>query len=160
MGDVVNGARKFASILCGWLGAAALLAMMMITVVDVGLRAFANIPIRGTLEIVELLLAYSFFLVIPAVLLRDENIVVDILDRTVGPGGVAILRRSAAVITACTFAVMAWQGWIAAKDTLAFGDVSSDLAIPIIYYWVPVLIGFIGAVGAAIWIAVAGSETS
>ena len=46
-------------------------------------------------------------------------------------------------------AVMAWQGWIAARDTLVFSDVTSDLALPRIWYWIPVLFGMIGACLAA-----------
>ena len=41
---------------CGWLAAVSLAVMMLITVADVVLRAAVNKPIRGTLEIVELLL--------------------------------------------------------------------------------------------------------
>ncbi len=48
--------RSLAARLCGGLAAAALAGMMMLTVTDVLLRSFFNIPIRGTLELVELLL--------------------------------------------------------------------------------------------------------
>jgi TRAP-type C4-dicarboxylate transport system permease small subunit len=122
----------------------ALAAMMLVTVADVVLRAAANLPIRGTLEIVELLLACTFFLALPASFLRDEHIVVDIVDAW-APRRVALLRRIAGVLGVVLLALMAWQGWIAARDTLAFNDVTSDLALPRIWYWVPVLAGMIGA---------------
>ena len=118
--------------------------MMLVTVVDVLLRAVASKPIRGTLEIVELLLACTFFLALPASFLRDEHIVVDIVDAWL-PRRVALLRRIAGVFGVVLMALMAWQGWIAARDTLAFNDVTSDLALPRIWYWVPVLAGMIGA---------------
>ena len=36
---------------------------------------------------------------------------------------------------------MAWQGWKAAAETLVFNDVTSDLSIHGICYWMPVLVG-------------------
>ena len=133
---------------CGWLAAAALAAMMLLTVGDVLLRAFFNRPVRGTLEIVELLLACTFFLALPASFLRDEHIVVDIID-AYARRWVPLLRRLAGMLGVLLMAVMAWQGWIAAKDTLAFNDVTSDLALPRIWYWIPVLAGMIGGCLAA-----------
>lgn len=141
--------RAIAASACGWLAAVALTAMMLVTVADVVLRAAFNKPIRGTLEIVELLLACSFFLALPATFLRDEHIVVDMIDAA-APRRVPLLRRIAAVVGVVVMAVMAWQGWIAAKDALAFNDVTSDLAIPRIWYWIPVLAGMIGGSIAAV----------
>jgi len=138
---------------CGWLAAISLAAMMMITVADVVLRAALNKPIRGTFEIVELLLACSFFLALPATFLRDEHIVVDMID-AMAPRSVPLLRRISALLGVLLMAVMAWQGWIAAQDSLVFHDVTADLAIPRIWYWIPVLAGMIGgciAAAALLW---------
>jgi TRAP-type C4-dicarboxylate transport system permease small subunit len=140
--------RTAAAGVCGWLAAVSLAAMMLVTVADVVLRAAINKPIRGTLEIVELLLACSFFLALPATFLRDEHIVVDMIDG-MAPRRVPLLRRIAALLGVVLMAVMAWQGWIAAKDALAFHDVTSDLALPRIWYWIPVLAGMIGGCIAA-----------
>ena len=140
--------RNTAAAVCGWLAGFALAAMMLVTVADVVLRAAANLPIRGTFEIVELLLACTFFLALPASFLRDEHIVVDIVDGW-APRRVALLRRIAGVLGVVLMGLMAWQGWIAARDMLAFNDVTSDLALPRIWYWVPVLAGMIGGAVAA-----------
>ena len=140
--------RAFVAKLCGLTAAAFVAAMMLLTVADVVLRALANQPIPGALEIVELLLACSFFLALPATFLRDEHIVVDIID-DVAPRRVPLLKRIAAALAVLALGMMAWQGWIAAKDALAFGDVTSYLSIPRIAYWIPVLAGLIGAAAAA-----------
>lgn len=140
--------RNAAASVCGWLAAVSLAAMMLITVADVVLRASFNRPIRGTLEIVELLLACSFFLALPATFLRDEHIVVDMIDG-VAPASVPLLKCIAAALGVVLMAVMAWQGWIAANDTLVFHDVTADLALPRIWYWIPVLAGMIGGCLAA-----------
>ena len=149
--------RVAAARVCGWLAAASLAAMMLVTVADVVLRAAINRPIRGTLEIVELLLACSFFLALPATFLRDEHIVVDMIDG-MAPRRVPLLKRIAALLGAVLMAVMAWQGWISAKDTLAFHDVTADLAIPRIWYWIPVLVGMVGGCIAAAVMVFAGKS--
>src|SRR5689334_10695293 len=119
---------------CGWAAALCLVAMMLLTVVDVVLRATANAPIRGVYELVELLLTGTFFLALPAVFLRDDHIVVNAIDDWL-PRAVPGLKRIAAVLAAGFLVVMAWQGWIAAGDTLVFNDVTADLSIPRIWHW-------------------------
>jgi TRAP-type C4-dicarboxylate transport system permease small subunit len=138
--------------LCGWLAAVFLAAMMLLTVADVVLRAVSNKPIPGTLEIVELLLACTFFLALPASFLRDEHIVVDLID-SIAPRQVPLLRRIAGLLTVAVLAVMGWQSWLASRDTLAFGDVTSDLSLPKILYWIPVLVGIIGSAVVALVMA-------
>jgi TRAP-type C4-dicarboxylate transport system permease small subunit len=126
-----------------------LVAMMLLTVADVVLRAVSNLPIRGTFEIIELLLACSFFLALPAVFLRDEHLVVDVVD-PLAPRWVPCLRRIAEVIAIPVLALMAWEGLKAARETLVFNDVTSDLAIHRLWYWIPVLLGLIGSAIAAV----------
>lgn len=122
---------------------------MLLTVADVVLRAATNRPIRGTFELVELLLACTFFIALPAVFLRDENLVVDVID-PVAPRWVPRLKRFAELIAVPVLAFMAWEGWKAAAETLVFNDVTSDLAIHRLLYWIPVLFGLIGAAIAAL----------
>src|SRR5687768_4982850 len=127
--------------------------MMLLTVADVVLRAVANRPIRGMFELVELLLACTFFLALPAVFLRDEHLLVDIVDPLV-PRWVPWLRRIAEVVAIPVLALMAWEGFKAARETLVFNDVTSDLAIHRLWYWMPVLIGLIGGAIAAVWMLI------
>ena len=72
--------RERCSLVCGVMAAVFLTAMLLITVADVTLRAVANLPIRGGYELVELFLVATFFLALPCVFLRDENIVVNAMD--------------------------------------------------------------------------------
>jgi TRAP-type transport system small permease protein len=140
--------RDLLATLCCWLAAAALALMMLLVVGDVSLRAVINRPIRGSYEIVELLLTCVFFIALPAVFVRDQNIVVDLIDSRL-PRVVPMLRRIAGVVAVVVLAVMAWQGFKAAQDSAEFGDVTSDLDLPRVLYWIPVLFGIVGAAIAA-----------
>jgi TRAP-type C4-dicarboxylate transport system permease small subunit len=149
----MTGWRSLAIKLSGASAGLALAAMMLLTVADVVLRWTINRPIRGTFELVELLLACTFFLALPAAFLRDDHIVVDVVDY-VAPRRVPVLKRVAEAIAVVIVALMAWQGWRAARDTIVFNDVTSDLEIPRILYWVPVLVGLVGGGIAAAAMAV------
>ena len=140
----MKGWRGAVAAACGGLAGLFLAAMMLLTVADVVLRAAFNLPIRGMYELVELLLACTFFLALPAVFLRDEHILVDLVD-AFAPRAVSGLKRIAEVVAIVVIVVMAWEGWKAAKDTLVFNDVTSDLGISKFYYWVPVLAGLAGS---------------
>jgi TRAP-type C4-dicarboxylate transport system permease small subunit len=142
---------------CGAAAGVFLVGMMLLTVADVVLRAVVNRPIRGTFEIIELLLACTFFLALPAVFLRDEHLVVDVID-PLAPRWVPRLRRLAELIAIPVLALMAWEGWQAAQETLVFHDVTSDLAIHRLLYWIPVLFGLIGGALAAVVMILPKSE--
>lgn len=144
--------RARVSILCGWLAAICLAGMMLVTVADVVMRHLLGKPIRGVVDIVELLLTGAFFLALPAVFFREEHIVVDVLDHRM-PRAVVWLKRFAAGLAVVLLAVMAWQGYKVASDMAMFGDVTSDLSWPKVWYWIPVLAGIIGgAIAAAVMI--------
>lgn len=144
--------RERASTACGVIAAFFLAAMMLLTVADVVLRAAFNLPIRGVYELIELLLAWTFFLALPCVFLRDENIVVNSID-DMAPRIVPALKRAACVLAAIVLAVMAWQGFIAARDSVEFNDVTADLGLPRFWHWTAVLIGVVGSTIAALVMA-------
>lgn len=147
--------RDLVSTACGLMAAAFLAAMMLLTVADVTLRAAFNLPLRGVYELIELLLAATFFVALPAVFLRDENIVVKVAD-DLAPRSVPALKRIAAVLAVVVLAVMAWQGALAARDTIAFNDVTSDLGLSRGLHWIPLLVGVIGAAVAALAMGLRG----
>jgi TRAP-type transport system small permease protein len=137
---------------CGWVAGAFLAAMMLLTVADVTLRAALNTPIRGIYELIELLLACTFFFALPAVFLRDEHIIVDVIDN-LAPRCVPVLKRTGKALAVVLLGLMAWQGWLSADDSLAFHDVTADLGLPRILHWIALLWGVIGAAIAAFTMA-------
>ena len=119
--------------------------MVALTVADVLLRTFFGLPIRGMLELIELGLACTIFIALPAVFLRREHLVVDVIDHVANPGLVRWLDFLGKLVSLGVLAVMAWQMWPLAQTMVEFGDVTSDLSIPKLYYWIPVLLGVVAS---------------
>lgn len=117
--------------------------MMLLTVADVVLRALFHYPIQGMLELVELGLACTIFLALPAVFLREEHLVVDVVDHFVPAPIKRRLELLGALASLAVLAIMLWQMAPLARYMMRFGDVTSDLSIPRIWYWAPVLAGVV-----------------
>jgi TRAP-type C4-dicarboxylate transport system permease small subunit len=63
---------------------------------------------------------------------------------------VPTLKRASAAAAVVLLATIAWQSWLQARDAMSFGDVTSDLSLPKILYWAPLVFGIAaGAVAAA-----------
>lgn len=149
--------RHLMARVCGLLAAIFLAGMMLLTVADVSLRAAFNTPIRGVYELVELLLAATFFVALPAVFLRDDHIVVNLFDAAL-PRSVPLLKRINAALAAIVLGVIAWQGLLAAADSFAFNDVTADLGVPRYWHWTALLVGVVASAVAACAMAWRGSD--
>jgi TRAP-type C4-dicarboxylate transport system permease small subunit len=117
--------------------------MMLITVADVALRSFFNLPVRGQFELVELALAYSLFLALPAVFLRDAHLVVDAADHFVCARVRRVLDLLGAAASLAALGIMLWQMTPQALYIMQFGDMTFDLQIPKIWYAAPALAGIL-----------------
>lgn len=112
------------------LAAAALFAIMWLTLVDVGGRKLLSASVPGSLELTELLMVVVIFAGLPLVSLHGEHIVFDSLDRVLPPAwrraqGIAVDLLCAAALTG--LAVLLWQK---GGEIAAYGDTSAQLKIP------------------------------
>jgi len=121
----------------------ALLVLMLITVVDVIGRGLLHAPLPGATELTELTLAVLTFLVYPGVALRGSHIVVDLLDNVVGARGKSIQAALVAIAGGLTFSIVTWRLWLQGSRSIAEGDVTGTLGIPIGYLlcWMSVMSG-------------------
>ena len=133
----------------------ALLVMMMITTSDVILRKLVNQPILGATELVELALGVAVFFAAPGVFARGANIAVDMIDGWLPAWRTALTRLSAvlAVVVLCLFT---WHMWRPMLDVISFGDTSSDLQIPKIWFMAPAWFGILVSTLVAIYVLLAG----
>jgi len=113
----------------GALTAVALFAMMTLTCVDVIGRYVFNRPVPGGLEIIEILVAATVFGALPLVTLREEHVMVDLLDAVVPDWMLRIQNVAASVLSAIVSGVLAWQLFIRANRMLGYGDTTAVLKI-------------------------------
>jgi TRAP-type C4-dicarboxylate transport system permease small subunit len=140
----------FAARVFGTLAAIALAGFMLVTVADVLLRSLFATPIRGQFELVELGLAYSIFLALPALFLRDAHLVVDVADHFVSARTRVALDLLGAAASLAALAIMLWQMAPQALYMMRFGDMTFDLQIPKMWYAAPALAGILCSLVAAL----------
>jgi TRAP-type C4-dicarboxylate transport system permease small subunit len=116
------------------LGAAAallLLALMLLTTVDVVSRYLFNWPLRGAFEITELLLLTLIFAGLPLASRAGEHVTLDFIDRALAPRGRRLLRRLIDVMCGAIILGLAWRVWVKADKIAAYGDTTEVLRLPV-----------------------------
>lgn len=126
-----------------------LVAMMVVTVIDVVLRATLNLPVTGAYDLVQLFLVGTVFLSIPDVFMRDDNIVIDFIDHVFGPRLVGALKVIASGLAFAFLAFLCWRMFAPALDSMAFHEVSPDLSIPMAVHWALMILGIVITLPAA-----------
>jgi TRAP-type C4-dicarboxylate transport system permease small subunit len=124
----------------GLLGVAAsaiLLAMMLLTVVDVVARYVFSRPLRGAFEVTELMLLVLIFAGLPLVSFTDEHAVMDFVDRVLGPRALRGLTGLVHAVSAGFMVLFAWLTWRKADRIWAYQDSTDVLRIlygPFVYF--------------------------
>ncbi len=136
-----KGPVKWLALSLNIVAAIVLLALMLITCVDVVGRYIFNHPLTGSTELTEISLATVVFLVFPLISWRGEHVVVDILDSFVPP--LLDFIRTILFNLAASIALFFVGRFIIVlgNRSLSYGEVSEYLAIPT--GWV---INFIGVI--------------
>lgn len=119
-----------------------LLAMMLVTVADIALRAIDPMwRIFGVVELVQLFFDWMIFLGVPAVFLLATNLTVNLFDDRLGARGLRLARRVAGLVSVLFLLVLINEALIPAMDSMHYGDETQDLRIPLAVYWLPILLG-------------------
>jgi TRAP-type C4-dicarboxylate transport system permease small subunit len=113
------------------IAAASLFAMMAFTFADVVLRYLFARPVRGGLEVVELLMVAMIFSALPLVSRRDEHVTIDTVEQHLSDAVRAGLRRVMHAIAAAGIAGAAWLMYRKAATLGEFGDRTQLLGAPI-----------------------------
>lgn len=133
----------------------ALVAMMVVTAIDISMRNVLNELVPGSVEIISLMIVIVVFLALPETYLRNEHITVDAIDQLLAPRWAASLRAGGAFLTLILLATMVARMFPQAADTLVIGDLTTDLQISLFWFWLPILIGGCGSVLTMLVVAVA-----
>ena len=117
----------------GVVAAAVMFCLMGVTCVDVIGRYFFSMPVRGGFEITEILLATLIFVGLPLVTLRNEHVMVDLLDPVVPDWLFRLQHVGACLIAFVATAYLAWRLGIRASNMLASGETTAQLKLTIGY---------------------------
>jgi len=145
--DPGSARKRRADLFLGGAASAILLAMMLLTVVDVVARYVFNRPLRGAFEVTELMLVILIFAGLPLVSFADEHAVMDFVDRLLGPGARNLLRRAVQALSGAFMFLLAWLVWLKADRISEYRDATDVLRIaygPFVYF-MAVMIGVAGA---------------
>ena len=114
-----------------------LLAMMVLTTVDVVARYVFNRPLRGAFEVTELLLLVLIFAGLPLVSFTSEHAVMDFIDRALGRHALRGLVGTVELVSALLMFFLAWLVWVKADRIWAYRDATDVLRIvygPFVYF--------------------------
>jgi TRAP-type transport system small permease protein len=137
--------RRIEAIL-GIASSSILLAMMLLTFVDVVARYLFSRPVRGAFEVTELMLLVLIFAGLPLVTYADEHALMDFIDRLLGVRAQQWLERAVQATCAAVMLLLAWVVWLKADRIWAYRDATDVLRIvygPFVYF-MAVTIGLAG----------------
>lgn len=128
-------------------GGVALVAMMLMTCVDVTTRYFGH-PVFGAVEIVCFLGVIVLACAMPYTHLEKGHVGVEFLVRRLSPKSQALIDAVTGILSAVLFALVAWQMFLYAHTMEKTGEVSMSLQFPsyILVYSAAVAFGVLALV--------------
>ena len=115
----------------GAIAALDLLALMVLTCVDVLGRYFFNRPVYGGFELTEMMLAALIFAALPLVSLRNQHVTVDLFEALTPAGLLRIQHVTACLVGVLCTGYLAWRLWLRAGTMMAAGETTAQLKLEI-----------------------------
>lgn len=107
-----------------------LLAILVVSIIDVAGRYLLNKPLQGADDLIRFGMGLVVFAALPAVCRAGEHIVVDLLSSRMSAGGRALLERVFRIAAAVLLAFLAWRLYVLAAAALDSGERSPILLLP------------------------------
>jgi TRAP-type C4-dicarboxylate transport system permease small subunit len=125
----------------GGLGAFCALLAGLFTCLDIAIRNLGGQGILGTVDITQLMIVACAFLTIPYGFMTDSHVAVDIVTTRLPLRASALLRAFAALLGGVLMLAIGWFGIGQAHTVAMMGDKSQTIALPMIWFWYPLLGG-------------------
>ncbi|HMT92481.1 TRAP transporter small permease [uncultured Thiothrix sp.] len=126
-----KGLARWLALALNLIAGSALLAMMVITCIDVIGRYLFNKPLVGGVELIEVLLGVMIFMALPVISWRNEQVVVDILDPFIPPHVNFIRTILFNLLTAIALVVIGQRIWDLGARASSHGEVTEYLHLPV-----------------------------
>ncbi|MBL8697109.1 MAG: TRAP transporter small permease [Alphaproteobacteria bacterium] len=111
-------------------GGAMILAMMVVTTIDVVGRYFFSKPLWGGFETTEILMGLVIFAGMPLATARREHITIDLFDAYLGLRARCWQAAIGDIVCAGASAVLAWRMWLRGGQLLSVGETTLQLGVP------------------------------
>lgn len=129
----------------GTIGIAVLVAMMLLTVVDVFLRFTFNRPIVGSTEVTQFMMVSLAFLVLVLCTIRKAHVKVDLVAAHFPLRVQTVCDAVLYLFGSGMFSLIAWRTFLQARNALFRNQASDVLSIPVspFYFLVAVTCGMV-----------------
>ena len=160
MTTTIRALRRLIGIFAA-LGVAAYGVAALVTVADV-LGRRVGLPVDGVVDLVQLFVMAGAWLVMPFAFMTGAHVGVDLLVERMPRAPAVLLRAAAMSVAVVLLGLMLVYGYQTAAMRMMFGDKSQQLGIPIVWYWVPLILGLgVSAIGAVLgFVGVLRPETT
>lgn len=109
---------------------ASLLAIILLTCLDVSMRYFFSRPITGTYDLVGLMGAVIAAFAMPYTMIEKGHVAVEILIQSLSSGKQLFIETVTHAVGILLFLVLVWQSVVLALDMKAAGEVTPTLLLP------------------------------
>ena len=124
-----KGPIKWLVLFLHGVGAVTLLALMLITCIDVFGRYLFNNPLTGSTELTEIAVGIVIFSVFPVVSWRNDHVVVDILDHFFSPKVHMVRTIVINLLVSVALAFLAKRIYELGLRSLSYEEVTEYLAV-------------------------------
>lgn len=134
-----------------WLTLAFVGAVAIITGLDVVFRQTVGISIHGLVDLTQLAMMHAVFMSIAYGFGRRTHVAVMLLTEVLS---CRVNKVLSAVWWLCAAVLLVILGYAAFDQLLlvyAYGDVSQNIRIPMLWFWLPVVVGLLVAALASLW---------
>ena len=137
-----------------YIGITFLFGAVFITCADVILRKVDGQGIYGAIDLIQLTVLTAAYLSIPYTFMSRAHVAVSMITDSLSrraQAGAQVLG----MVLACLFMfAIGFYGYERAMEQAEYGDVSMIFGLPMIYYWIPLIIGAFLSVVVTLHIAV------
>lgn len=133
---------KSLSTAAAYLAAVALSVSVLVTVADIILRRAINLPVTGVVDITQLAVMWAAFCSIPVAFHMDNHISVVMLTNRIPVMARVRVYSVGTFICSLLLIGASFTAGVKGYQEYLQGDRSMILGIPLVWYWVPVVVGF------------------
>lgn len=132
--------RKLTSLLA-ILGISALVVAITVVVGDIIWRRLGGGSFIGSVDLTQLSVMFAVSMAIPYAFSTGSHVSVDLLSQSFSTGFNRFLEIIAYLFGATITAFLCWLTTRRTNEIWTYGDVSQDLALPMIWYWAALCFG-------------------